>query len=264
MPSRDQKRAYLTPALVIGALFVSWRLDWLRPVTDPFTMTVSSIAAPFYRIGSAVTAMRDAGVGRETAPGELEKLRIDNAKLRELEEENTALKAALDFKRESGKSSSLSANVVARIADEPFHGFIIDRGADDGLRVGQPVMTAAGALVGKVALVRARTSGVMLLADSGSRLAVSINGSTDTLGLLEGERGTSLKITLIPQQISVTPGDLIVTSGLEPGVPRGLAVGTVEQVSRDPQDPFQTAIVTPLPSAIRPMFVTIDVTPSLE
>ena len=40
-------------------------------------------------------------------------------------------------------------------------------------------------------------------------------------------------------------GDVVVTSGLEEGMPRGLLIGTVEAVEKEAHQPFQTAVIKP-------------------
>ena len=124
-------------------------------------------------------------------------------------------------------------------------------------RTGQPAVTGDGVLVGKVAAVTPLSATVMLLTDPRSRLAVALLDAEGTIGLLEGDRGTSLRIGLIPQESAVSPDDLVITSGLETGIRRGLVVGTVDQVSSGAQDPFQTALVRQSAAAARPLYLTV-------
>lgn len=84
-----------------------------------------------------------------------------------------------------------------------------------------------------------------------------MQNATDTAGVLEGDRGLSMAIDLIPQAEQLSPGDIIVTSGIEPGVRRGLVVGTVEKISKRTQDPFQSAAVAPFSAGSHPSFVQV-------
>lgn len=264
MPERNRKRAVATAVLALGAFLLVHRLGWLQPVTDPFTRLTLAAAAPVYRVGAAVGLIRDAAMGQAVvSPDELERLRLDNARLLALVAENQSLKDALDY-QDRAADPLLAARVVSRTSGELFHGLVLDRGSEDGVRVGQPVVAGDGVIVGKVASVTRLTAVVMLLTDSRSRLAVALQDAAGTLGVLEGDRGISMTVSLIPQQTTVTPGDMVVTSGIEPGIRRGLAVGTVDQVARDSQDPFQTALIAPPSAAARPMFVTILLTPGTE
>ncbi|MBU1916309.1 hypothetical protein KKC47_04265, partial [Patescibacteria group bacterium] len=99
---------------------------------------------------------------------------------------------------------------------------------------------------------------VLLLLDSASKLAVSIQGGTDTtMGLLEGDRGLSMTISLIPQDERISAGDVVITAGIEPGIKRGLIIGIIEQIHKDSQKPFQTALVEPFGQAEHPVFVQV-------
>ena len=52
-------------------------------------------------------------------------------------------------------------------------------------------------------------------------------------------------IAYIPQTDVVTPGDVVLTSGLGGVYPEGLVVGKVARVERKDADPFQAAVVEP-------------------
>jgi rod shape-determining protein MreC len=136
---------------------------------------------------------------------------------------------------------------------------IIDRGAEDGLKSGQPAIVDDGIIIGKIKSVRKNSAIVLLLTDSTSRLAVAIQGGGDILGLLEGDRGLSMGISLIPQNEQVSLGDMVITSGIEAEIRRGLIIGTIERVEKDEQKPFQTATVTPFERARFPIFVQIPI-----
>jgi rod shape-determining protein MreC len=263
MPQRSRKRTVLNAALAVAAFALLLKSGWLRPITDPLTRATFAAAAPVYRAGAMLARIRDAAAGREPAPDELDRLRAENARLHALVAENEALKDAVEY-RDRESAPALAARVVSRTSGDLFHGLVIDRGSEDGVRVGQAAVTGDGVIVGKVARVGATSAAVMLLTDSQSRLAVSLQDSVGTLGVLAGDRGASASVDLIPARQDVAPGDAVVTSGLEPGIRRGLVVGVIEKVQREAQDPFQTALITPPGEAANPLFVQILLTPVTE
>lgn len=239
----------------------------LRPLTDPVGRVVRAAAAPAYAAGASVSRavthfFDEERADRETLARAVESLRIENAKLRELAVENEALKTALAFS-EREQDPAMLARVVSETDVDVFHGLIIDRGSEDGIRPGQAVVVGDGIIVGKIFETRRRSSSVLLLSDSKSRLAVAVQNATDTIGVLEGDRGLSMAIDLIPQTETLSPGDIVVTSGIEPGIRRGLVVGTVEKVTKRTQDPFQSATVVPFAAAAHPPFVQV-LTATLE
>jgi len=256
MPSRTSFGPKAAAAAV-GLLLLLTATGLLAGVFAPVRKAVFAIAAPLASFAGAIglastQETRDAA----TRLVDIEALRAENAALRGLRTENDELRAALDF-RTDGKDDLVTARVIARTSDDIFHGLVIDRGEEDGVRAGQPVVAGDGVIVGKVRSVRARTASVMLLTDTKSRLAITVHDETGTVGVLEGERGLGMRVTLIPASAKIAPGDPVTTSGLEPGVRRGLVIGTVDQVIKNAQDPFQSATVVPFAAALNPSMVQI-------
>jgi rod shape-determining protein MreC len=254
MPRRRNTRAVVAVAVVLAALGLLLATGVLRPVTGALQGMLLAAAGPLYGAGAAVSRASTGGHDGEQAV--IDALRVENAKLLALAAENDALKGTLGFKERS-KDDAVLARVVSRTSEDVFHGLVIDRGADDGVAEGQPVVFGDGVIIGKVAGVKARSAAVLLLTDSRSRLAVSIENAAETAGVLEGDRGLSMAISLIPQTETLAPGDAVITSGIEPGVRRGLVVGTVEKVQRANQDPFQSASVAAFDMASDPTFVQV-------
>jgi rod shape-determining protein MreC len=248
-------------ALVAIPLAILVIAVFFKPVADPLTNVVTSVAAPAYAAGADIRRATSRLFSNDTEnvddlERQLDSLRTENAKLNELAVENETLKAALGYKdRDVG--APVTARVISETSDDVFHGIVIDRGASDGVKAGQPVIVGDGVIIGKIFETRDKTSSVLLLSDSKSRLAVSIQQTDGTVGALEGDGGLSMAINLIPQTVTVSSGDMVVTSGLEPGIRRGLVVGTVDVVTQHTQDPFQSATVVPFSEADHPVFVQV-------
>lgn len=247
-------RAYLAIAVVVIVLAAT---GLLGKAFAAFGAGVRTVAAPLAALAGKIrgadhASQEDLGVVR----AQLDAARTENAKLSELRAENEELKAALDYRKKTNEAT-IAARVVARTGDDVFHGIVIDKGSEDGVHAGQPVIAGDGVIVGKTYAVKDRTSSVMLLTDGKSRLAVTVNAAEGTVGVLEGERGISARITLVPASSKMAPGDTVVTSGLEAGIRRGLLVGTVDQVTKNSQDPFQSATILPFDAAVNPSFVQV-------
>ncbi len=86
----------------------------------------------------------------------------------------------------------------------------------------------------------------MLLKDSKSRVAVTIQNLDHTVGLVEGQYGLSFSMTNIPQNQDIREGDLVVTSGLEGKIPKNLLVAKVASIKSIESEIFKTAILTPI------------------
>lgn len=216
------------------------------------------LAKPLHAIGSAAAGIAGRGdcAVEESLHRQVESLTIENSRLKALVPENEALKALLGFSESVG-DLSVAARVVYEYNDGISRSFVIDCGRNDGLAVGQPVVAGDGVIVGKVSSVRPEAATVMPLADSRSRLAVTVQNSQDTLGVLEGDRGLGVSMRLVPQTETLAVGDTVITSGLEEGIRRGLTVGTIDGVDRVPQEPFQSASVAQFSAWRHPLFVSV-------
>jgi len=170
---------------------------------------------------------------------------VDAARLLLLEEENRELREQHEFILTS-QYPAIGADVIGRTLDPLATAIRINKGHADGVSIGNPVYVGKGILIGKVFDVNKHSSYVRLITDNNSSIgAMVMNGDTST-GLVEGGYGLGVRMNFIPQNEIVTPGDVIVSSGLSEGMPRGLVIGTVELIEKQPHEPFQQAVITPI------------------
>jgi len=122
------------------------------------------------------------------------------------------LSALLDFARAYPEYQYVGASVIGR-DPSPFVKYIhINRGSDDGLRRGMPVVTQQG-LVGRVAQITASAALVQLITDPGTILNVRLEPER-VEAVLTGSITGDVGLDFIPQEAKVDPGDLVLTSGL--------------------------------------------------
>ncbi len=128
---------------------------------------------------------------------------------------------------------------------DPFsHKVWINRGVKQGVVVGQAVIDGLG-IVGQVEDVHRHFSTVRLISDPDHALPVQIN-RTGLRTVAYGSGETShLLMPNVPLQADVSPGDVIVTSGLGDRFPPGFPVGEVERVERDSGETFATVYMRP-------------------
>src|SRR6202035_2126147 len=138
--------------------------------------------------------------------------------------------------------------VIGNIMDVDLDAFrervLVDKGAHDGVFVGQTVLDAGG-VFGQVARVGELTSEVILLSDATHAIPVQVNrNGLRTIAVGTGDMGR-LKLPYLPTSADVIAGDLLVTSGLGGGFPAGYPVGTVAEVKRDPAQSLADVDVKP-------------------
>lgn len=249
----------------VAVILAAVGLGLLRPLPGLAVRAADSVAAPLHALAAVVgrwDEMRQAQIpDAATLLTENEGLRAENAKIRTLASEIEELKAALGY-RARHSDSLVVARVVSESGDDSFAMLRIDRGSADGIAAGQAVIVGDGVLIGRVGEVGHYSSIVVLLTDSRSRVAVSAGDVQETIGVLSGDRGLSMSVSLVPQTVTLNPNDIIVTSGLENGIRRGLAVGMVDKVERTDQAPFQSATVRPFVSSRHPSVVQVIVPPA--
>lgn len=169
---------------------------------------------------------------------------LANSRLRELGLENEVLREQLEIPLSKQKSVVL-ANIIGRYRPGEEYSFLIDRGANDGLAVNQPVIAGGGYLVGRLIEVSKNTAKVLLLIDSNSIVNVRVQ-RTRASGVVKGEHGLSLVMEMIPQEHKIKQDELVITSGLDGIFPKGLVIGQIEKIISPETEVFQKARLKPL------------------
>lgn len=160
-----------------------------------------------------------------------------------LQQENQRLRDLLEATR--GRAYTFQFAEIQRVDLGPFsHKVWIDKGIVDGVLIGQAVIDGLG-IVGQVEDVHRHLSTVRLISDPDHALPVQINRTgLRTVAYGSGETGYLL-MPNVPLQADVTPGDMIVTSGLGDRFPPGFPVGEVERVERNSGETFAKVYIRP-------------------
>jgi len=160
-----------------------------------------------------------------------------------LQQENQRLRDLLGATR--GRAYFFQFAEMQKVDLDPFsHKIWINQGANQGVVVGQAVIDGLG-IVGQVEDVHRHFSTVRLISDPDHALPVQIN-RTGLRTVAYGSGQTShLLMPNVPLQADVSPGDLIVTSGLGDRFPPGFPVGEVERIERDSGGTFAAVYMRP-------------------
>jgi len=171
-------------------------------------------------------------------------LTVENAELKIQLSEKQELQKQADFIFSSG-FQAVNAKIIGRNLQSNFQTIILNKGKNDAIEIGLPVIAEQGIIIGKIVEVKNSSCQVLLINDSHSSLAALIQ-DTAIKGVVIGERGLSLKMELIPQDQQIKNGQVVITSGLEENIPKGLVIGQIEQVVSEPNSFFQQAFLKPL------------------
>ena len=231
----------------------------LSPIQDTLRQATRTVTSVFSAIGE-IDKLRQQN---EELTRKVQEIEAENQRLQSLAVENQQLAALLET-RSSLAYETVAAEVISRVSTGQERVISVDRGTDAGVRLDDPVVAGGGALVGRVVEVGSNFSRVLLLNDTRTDVAGLIETSR-AIGLLEGQNERPLEMTGIRATDVVNRGETVVTAGIElqGGIrstyPRGLLIGTIVDVRRQPDQLFQTALVQPVATLDRLEYVLVIV-----
>ncbi len=192
--------------------------------------------------------LHEAQVGAQAASRRLATLSERAARAEQLAVENQRLRELLEL-RPALQVKSMAAELLYESADPYSRRVVIDRGAQNGLVAGSPVVNEAGVL-GQVTRLYPLTAEVTLLVDKDAVIPV-LNARTRQRSVAFGgaSSGSRMELRYLSVDSDIETGDLLTTSGLDGVYPPGLAVGRVASVARRSESGFARVVVQPAATA---------------
>jgi rod shape-determining protein MreC len=173
----------------------------------------------------------------------IDRLRLEQAALLEDARQGQRLQGILNF-QEKYIYKTLAAQAIGSSGSDQSRVFYLDKGSAEGLERDMAVITPDG-IVGKVREVFPHSAQVLAINDQTSGAGVILE-TTRIRGILRGNRAGQPQIVGILADQRIQPGEKVLTAGGDQIFPRGLPVGVVEKVVRDPdRDSFILVIVKP-------------------
>lgn len=235
----------LNIALVVAVVAVATYFSTISPsAVQSMHSGFMSLMSPFLRTGSAVQENLGSVGRRLQTLDELEvenkKLSVENRELRaennlltELEEENSRLRMALDF-RERSSFKLMPARIISRDSTTWWNTIRINRGFEDGVEADMPVVTDLG-IVGKTTTVSKNEAIVVLITDETCRIAAKVEGTREQ-GIITGLRIQEtaaeglLQMNFLSKSAKLVPAQQVLTAGVAQGsFPPGLVIGRIKE-----------------------------------
>lgn len=221
--------------------FVSNNFNTLIVTAQSWIFMRFVVIQEFFTVPRDVVALRQRNSELET---EVSRLQAQVVQLLNSVSEADALAALVNFSRSNPENSYTAASVIGRDPSPFLRYIIIDKGSNDGLLRGMPVVTDQG-LVGRVDAVINRAARVQLITDTSSAVNIRLEKAKKE-AILSGTVSGDLVLDLVPQDVSLEPGDLVLTSGLSGGYPADLIIGQVANARKRDSDLFQEAVIQPV------------------
>lgn len=138
----------------------------------------------------------------------------------------------------------------------------INKGSNEGIKVGMPVINQQNVLYGKVLKVYKNFSQIMLISNKNSIVNVKVQKIQDNIeilseestnessekeqieeinGVIKGIGKLNAYLDLIPIDKEINPQDILITSALDKSFPKDLLVAKIVQKEKNDQKPFQQA-----------------------
>lgn len=248
------KKYIFFSATIVLLIFFHY-LNFLNPVEEIIQKAARPALVGLYKISSYFRIAFNNQTGKMDLiklsgekEAEANRLLVENARLKSLEEENEILRQYLKFSEEEKKPFVL-ASVISKggiTFDNLGSNLIINKGLVDGIKEGAAVLDSQGVIIGKVAQIKNNFSEACLITSAECKIAAKLQNNDKTAGIIKGEYGLTIRMEFVPQTEEVKEGDIVVTSGLEQSIPSGLVIGKVTKVDKASNELWQSAIIEPL------------------
>ena len=200
---------------------------WAVAVFDPFERSLKGVTDATTWAWRTYGGLWRAQQENQDLRRELTTTRSQLQQVAEYAEESQRLRRLLDFKAHA-PFQTVAAEIIAFSPGASSNAILIDKGVDYDLTPDLAVITPAG-VVGKIVSVFHHSSQVLLITDPSSGVGATLERSR-TQGVLKGVGNNLCQLDYVMNEESVSPGDAVVTSGLDQIYPQGLLLGMVLKV----------------------------------
>lgn len=225
---------------------------------NPVTQGVQTLFAPLQRgvtKGSrAIRAWMDACANSKRYQEENLRLQKETSAQEQallqaeaIKKENERLRALLQLQDGNPQFDMVGCEIIAKNDGDHFFSFQVDKGAESGIKQGDVAVVERG-LVGKVTAVGKNWAQITTILHPESAVGVRVV-RTESIALAQGylleDSQNALILSSVLEGALPVAGDVIETSGLGGGYPKGLFVGVAEEIKRNAAQNQDFVIVRP-------------------
>lgn len=193
-------------------------------VLAPLQNLAAIVVDPVADLGEALTGLATLRAQNQALLAEVARLQAEQAGTQDLQARVEVLEQINDLEILDPDVAQTPANVIGR--PDPFGpSFVIDKGTDDGVAVGHPVVDPNGYVVGKVVEAAPGFAIVIPITQDREAVTVLVDGQVGSLVSHVGSDQLTLEVFDAIEPLQA--GDLVVTSSVSVTFPQGLPVGEV-------------------------------------
>ena len=240
----------LTLALTLMVLDINY-----RPFKE-IRYYLDTIISPLYNVSNAPKSSFDSfyemSKTQEALVNENSKLqetlmqqKSDLLLLEHLKHENDRLRGLLGSPLRHDEHK-MAAQVLLADTDPYVYQVVINKGKNNGVYVGQPVVDEKG-IVGQIYQTAQSTSRAILVCDYQHAIPVQVLRNDISMVAVGNGCSNDLTLDFLPNNVDIKVGDVLVTSGLDGRFPEGYPVAVVSSVKLDISD--STPIISATPTA---------------
>lgn len=223
----------------------------LGPIEGLAAAPLNWLSNAFTRLGLAFNRGLDEVQDYEALQeyvGELEtafaQVQAEVVTLREIASDYERLARLVDYTGSRADEEFIAADVINRETISALRTIVINRGSRDNVRRGMSVVTENG-LVGRVIDVTANAARVLLVNSEASFISARLQLNR-VEGTVNGLPGGTMRMSMLEQNVPVTVGDLVLTSGLGGNLPPDIVIGQVTSTRQFEASVEQTAEISSL------------------
>ena len=257
-PNYKKKLSILIAAVLVAVISVS-SMQVTAAKSDAVTGSVNTMAKPLRELMSSVVDSMEHLYGyiyrydqleaeNEALKAQIATMEQEYREYIEVSDENNRLHALLGLSQRHEDYQYASATLISWTSSSWSSSFTIDMGSENRVKVGDPVVTENGSLIGSVTSVNAHSSTVTTIIDTSSAIGAE-DSQTNELAVACGNfdlmKNGKLRLEYLPEDYEIKAGDTIVTSGSGGTYPQGIVLGTLDKVVVSTSGMNDYAVITP-------------------
>jgi len=235
--------------IFLGILIILSFNFWQSGVRNFFYSISEPHQKTFWGTGDSVSDFFEGLSGGRNLKQENEELKHRNQELlndivslKKLEEENKMLKEALGIGLQEDFKLTI-ADLVSKDVSEDY--ILINKGSEDGLAIGMPVITEREVLLGKISEVYKSFSRVILISNVESSFPAEVQEQEGVAGIVKGEGNFQISLEKVPRDKEIREGSIVITTSLGGVFPKKLLIGEIRKIQRSDIKPFQKVEISP-------------------